>query len=239
MPWVFMGDKGWGGKGYGGKSWGGKGKSWGGKGVKKASGAKTTSLVVPADFQVNTSQRHTGTVSGYFKFNGYGFVTLDKKGVVPEDKVFVHWTDIQSSDRFPQLMRDSKVQFNLKKEERKGQHTLRACNVSLPGGAPVSVQDEQDEKREYVGGQNLRYTGTLKFYIPKRGYGYVTLDEGYELDADVPKELRVETSEVNAGGAQPAYMKDVQVEFGIWKTKKGEYKCYNMTAPGGLVLASS
>merc|ERR1712032_555836 len=197
----------------------------GGTGVKKDTGAKRANTV-PADFKVNTSQRHTGTVTGYWKFNGYGFITLDKKGVVP-------------ADRFPQLMRDTKVQLNIKKEERKGQHTLRACNVSLPGGAPVSIQDEQDEKKEYVGAQNLRYTGTLKFYIPKRGYGYVTVDDGYELDAEVPKELRVETSEVNAGGANPAYMKDTQVEFGIWKTKKGGYKVYNMTAPGGLVLEAS
>merc|ERR1719476_75332 len=136
------------------------------------------------------------------------------------------------------LSKEMKVQFNLKKEQSKGQSTIRACNVSLPGGAAVSVQDDEDSKKTYVGGQNLRYTGTLKFYIPKRGYGYVTIDDGYELDADVPKELRVETSEVNAGGGQPAYMKDEQVEFGIWKTKKGQYKVYNMTAPGGTVLSS-
>merc|ERR1712232_114240 len=55
-------------------------------------------------------------------------------------------------------------------------------------------------------------------------------------DPDVPEEIRVETAEVNAGGKQPHHMKDIQVEFGVWKTTKGKYKAYNMTLPGGEPL---
>lgn len=31
-------------------------------------------------------------------------------------------------------------------------------------------------------------------------------------------------------------MKDIQVEFGIWKTQKGAFKAYNMTLPGGAAI---
>lgn len=193
---------------------------------------------VPADFKVNPKQKFTGTVASFFKLSGYGFITLDSKGVVPDDKLYVYWTGIKSADRFPHLTKDMKVQFSIEKEAKDGVTTLKASEVTQPGGTLISVQDEGDAKKEYVGGQNLRYTGTLKFYSPKNGYGYVQIDEGYDYGGeDVPKEIRVERAEVNAGGKQPGEMRDVQVEFGIWKTRKGAFKAYNMTAEGGTALA--
>merc|ERR1711988_736465 len=99
-------------------------------------------------------------------------------------------------------------------------------------------QDEEDAKNKtFAGGQNLRYTGTLKWYDPHKAMGYVTLDEGYALDADVPKELQVEQYEVNCGGKRPTMrMEQVAVEFGIFKNKKGMYRVYNMCLAGGAAL---
>lgn len=214
-------------------------QSWGKKGAGKGQGEGTgkKASTVPANFTVNTSKSYTGTVMAYFKLKGYGFIELSQKGVAPEDKVFCFWTDISSSDRFPALMKETEVKFNLRKETKKGETSLRACNVTNTDGSPIAIQDEADEKRTYVGGQFLRYTGTLKFYIPKRGYGYVTVDDGFDYGGmEVPKEIRVETSEINAGGGQPDYAKEVQVEFGIWKTRKEQFKAHNMTLPGGEPL---
>merc|ERR1711971_281400 len=119
-----------------------------------------------------------------------------------------------------------------KKDEKKGKTVVSATNVTMPGGSAVSVQDEADAKRTFVGGQNLRYTGNLKFYNPKKGFGYITIDDGFVYDGHtVPKDIRVERAEVNAGGKQPAEQKEIPVEFGIWKTNKGEYKAFNMTGP--------
>merc|ERR1712187_176349 len=117
--------------------------------------------------------------------------------------------------------------------------TSRAKFVTMPGGANVAVQDEEDAKNKtFVGGQNLRYTGTLKWYSPQKKLGYVTLDEGYALDADVPKELQVEEPEVNCGGKKPKVtMEKLAVEFGIYKNKKGQYRVYNMCLPGGAAMA--
>jgi len=233
MVWFPMGGKGWQAGGKGGWK-GAQNNNW--RKAPRPGGGKKK-VPVPADFEINTIQRYTGTVTGYWKFKGFGFITLDVKGLVPNDEAFVHWKDIESADRFPMLMKGAQVQFNLKKAENKGDTCISACNVSLPGGVPVSFQDEEDSKKNFVGGQNIRYTGTLKFYIPERGYGYVAIDTA--MDPSIPKEIRVETAEVNAGGAQPGQMKDVQVEFGIWKTKNGAYKAYNMTMPGGGPLSSS
>jgi len=43
-----------------------------------------------------------------------------------------------------------------------------------------------------------RYTGQLKFFIPKRGYGYIAIDDGFKYDIEgVPKE-----SDIFSGAGQ-------------------------------------
>jgi len=219
------------------KGWGkaaGKGK---GKGKGKESKPPTP---LPANFKANGNIRYQGTVSIYKKLSGFGLITMKKTGVVPEDKLFVYWDAIKSEDRFPMLTQEMYVEFNLEvyDNEKSGVKAVRAKDVSLPGGGLVCVQDAKDaEKKTFVGGQDLRYTGTLKFYKAKDGFGYITVDDGYAMDEEVPKDIRVERAEVNCGGENPRNLKNVkEVEFGIWKNQKGVFKAYNMTHPGGLPI---
>lgn len=195
---------------------------------------------VPANFQVDSNARYTGTVSFFAKWKGYGFINVNQKGVVPQDQLFVHWRQVSSDDRFPFLMKDLEVEFGVMKWSdsfNKSAQTIRARNVTLVGGMNVAIQDDLDaQQKAFVGGQHLRYTGMLKFYSPRHGFGMVTIDQGYDVNPNVPNELRVETAEVNAGGTQPVRMDDIAVEFGIWKSQRGMYKVYNMTLPGGHPL---
>merc|ERR1719188_599248 len=210
--------------------WGnGNGGSWWGK---KPEG-------VPAGMEIDKDARYQGTVSDYWKWQGYGFITPNQSGLVPKDKIYVHWSNIQTDDRYPFLTKGMDIEFGLMKWKDKGVETLRAKYVTMPGGVAVAVQDEADaQNKTFVGGQNLRYSGNLKFYDPARKFGYVKLDEGYDLDADVPKELQVEEHEVNCGGKRPQmFMEKLAVEFGIYKNKKGQYRVYNMCLPGGGSMA--
>lgn len=196
---------------------------------------------VPSSFNVDPTMRFFGTVTFYHKWKGYGFIQVSQPGVVPSDRLFVHWRNIQSDDRFPFLVKDVEVEFSITKhndfKKWNNMTVLRAVNVTLVGGTSVSLQDDQDaQQKNFVGGQHLRYTGSLKFYTPRLGFGYVTMDQGYDVDPSVPVEIRVETAEVNAGGRQPVWMENVAVEFGIWKTQRGGFKVYNMTLPGGHPL---
>lgn len=134
------------------------------------------------------------------------------------------------------------------REWRAGGQTLRAKRVTAVGGMNLSLQDDLDAKEKtFVGGQHLRYTGMLKFFTPRHGFGWVLMDEGYDVDASVPREMRVDKEEVNAGGQDPPFMENLAVEFGIWKDARGKgkgggknggvvYKVYNMTLPGGHPL---
>jgi len=194
---------------------------------------------------VDKDARYTGTVTSYAKWQGYGFIQPDQADLVPGDKLWVHWSNIQTDDRYPFLTKDLKVEFGLMKwVTGRGQWettSLRAKMVTNVGGAAIALQDQLDaEKKEFLGSQSQRYKGMLKFYVPKQGYGYVAIDEGLSLGEDAPKELRVEEPEVNCGGKRPtSFMENTPVEFGIVKNKKGQYMVYNMTMPGGVPLSKA
>jgi len=211
-----------------------------GKGKGKGGGWKKGPKTVKGDEaeKIDTTATYTGTVEKYNKFKGYGWIKLDTAGVVPEDKLFVYYKSIESEDRFPQLLQDMKVQCSVHKYKSQGGTAVRAKHVALPGGGSVAVQDKEDaDKKAFVGGQNLRYTGELKFYRSKQGYGYVKMDPGFKTDEPVPEEIRVEEAEMNCGGKKPFGLKEIKVEFGIWKTKKGAFKAYNMTLPKGVPIS--
>jgi len=226
MPWVWKGSP----KGFG-KGWG----KWGGKGYGGRGKSKPQAL--PEDFTVDSSKVYNGTVTTYYKFKGYGFITPDEAGTVPGDKVFAYWKNIKTEDRYPTLTKDMKVQFTLAIVEKQGVKTVQAESIAAPGGANISCQDEADQKKDFVGGQSMRYTGKLKFFLPKQGYGYITIDPGFQYDKEgVPAEIKAEADEMNCGGGNPAYAEDVQVEFGIWVTARGAFKAYNVTLPGGKTM---
>jgi len=193
---------------------------------------------LPANFEVDKDARYVGTVTSYRKWSGFGFIEPSTTGVVPNDELYVHWSNIQTDDRYPFLIEGMQVEFGLMKWKENGITTVNAKTVTLPGGGTIALQDDLDaQKKTFVGGQNLRYTGLLQYYNPARGHGWVTLDDGYALEHPVPKELKVEDFEVNCAGKKlHMFLKDLQVEFGIVQNKAGAYRVYNMTLPGGVPL---
>eukprot|EP00929_Paragymnodinium_shiwhaense_P045023 TRINITY_DN23057_c0_g1_i3.p1 TRINITY_DN23057_c0_g1~~TRINITY_DN23057_c0_g1_i3.p1 ORF type:complete len:120 (+),score=20.96 TRINITY_DN23057_c0_g1_i3:68-427(+) len=91
--------------------WGGYGKGWGwGKGSGMP---RKSALAIPEDHVIDKEARYTGTVSTYYKWKGYGFIKLSQEGVVPHDTIFVHWSNVQTDDRFPFLVKDAQVEFGL------------------------------------------------------------------------------------------------------------------------------
>eukprot|EP00747_Dinoflagellata_sp_TGD_P167736 gnl/TRDRNA2_/TRDRNA2_192729_c0_seq1.p1 gnl/TRDRNA2_/TRDRNA2_192729_c0~~gnl/TRDRNA2_/TRDRNA2_192729_c0_seq1.p1 ORF type:complete len:326 (+),score=63.32 gnl/TRDRNA2_/TRDRNA2_192729_c0_seq1:66-1043(+) len=183
--------------------------------------------LVPASFEVDEEKRHLGTVDFYSKLQGYGFIHLKEEGVVPENRLFVHWRNIESEDRFPFLTKDLEVEFSvLKWREQGGQVSLRAQRVTLPGGASIALQDAEDrETKDFVESQSARYTGILKFYDTKKGFGYVTIDSP---PAGIQKDIMVDRSEINMKDKQPQWMENIVVECGIFRNENGQARAYNV-----------
>merc|ERR1712194_259752 len=136
-------------------------------------------------FKLNTKKVYKGEVKEYWRLNGYGFITLDEKGFVPEDKVFIFWSGINSTDRFPTLNKEMKVQFTMELEkDKKGNNTLKAKAVSLIGGGKISVQDEDLSAKEFVVSQAARFKGQLKWFNPQKGFGFLTVATGQNFGGE-------------------------------------------------------
>ncbi|CAK9101205.1 unnamed protein product [Durusdinium trenchii] len=198
---------------------------------------------LPEGFTVDKDARYTGTVADYNKWRGFGHITIDQQAVLTQDKVFVHWKNIQTDDRFPRLKEGLQVEFGLFLHMKKSGYpknvSVKAKTVTLQGGGMVNIQDEMDaETMTFVGAQNLRYTGTIKFFDQMRGFGWVIIDDGFQMEEPVPKEIKVHGTELHTGG-KPLRMRidKLAVEFGIIKNKKGDqYLAYNLTLPGGTPI---
>jgi len=193
---------------------------------------------VSDDFPIDKDKRYTGTVMNYFKFQGYGFIKPADPELVPGGQLYVGWNNIQTEDRFPFLMKDMEVEFGLMKwkdHANDGATKLRAKTVTLPGGGTIAVQAQEDSKRDFMGGQLARFSGSLKFYNPSRNFGYVALDENLcqDRELDLPRDVCVEEDEVNCGGKRPKWMDNLDVEFGLFKNSEGKIMAHNMTLPGG------
>lgn len=208
---------------------------------KKSPAKKKTADVGmhPADTKVNESTRYKGKVTYFNKSGGFGFIKPDKDGVVPDDKVMVHWKEIQSNDAWPFLHKDLEVEFNLQKFMKVNGSGcfIKAKEVTLPGKKKVNLQDDLDDKREFVHSKATRFTGAVKFYDLQKGFGYVTMEDGYAGVDHVPKELRVLRHQIRSGDEAPVLSQGLKVEFGIVKNLKENWQCYNLTLPGGETVS--
>jgi len=224
--------------------WGGRGRGDAGaakRGVQKAiikqprdnAAQAFESELLDPDYNIDESQRFQGKVDYFDKRRGFGFLVPDAENLVPENKVMVHWKEITSSDRWPFLTAGLEIEFQIKKVPvKQGKRCiLRAVAVTRPGGEEVALQDEVDEQREYVGGKEARYMGTVKWYHTLQGYGYITLDDAQEGT----NEVKVNREEVSGGQAIPLHQ-GLLVEFGLIKNKKGTLIAYHVTLPGGEEL---
>merc|ERR1712142_459738 len=97
-----------------------------------------------------------------------------------EKQVFVHWKDIVSDEQWPALNKGTEVQFQVS-ESDKGK---RARKVKLAGGKKVTCERgdrEIDEK--------TIYSGTVKFFSGKGGYGFIIPDKEIEfMDLRISKD---------------------------------------------------
>jgi len=186
---------------------------------------------VASTFAVDETVRHSGTVAFFDKRRGYGFISLSKLGVVPGDKVMVHWSEIQSKDKWPFLVNGLEVEFSLTKVAGTTGATIKGAKVTKPGNQPLSMDEEEEKELEFVGGKTARYQATVKWFNQKNGFGYVTLREPVEKIQDV----RVTREEILGGEVLPL-APGLPVELGLYKNKHSTICGYSLTQPGGAVI---
>lgn len=192
--------------------------------------------VAPADWSVDQNQKYQGTVVFFNKNNGYGFIKPAQSGLVPNDEVIVVWDAIKTDDRWPFLHKNLEVQFQLVKTMKKNGSGcyIKAAEVYRADGSLVNLGAELDSKRQFIHSQSTRFTGIVKFYNMRLGFGFVTLDDGFSGVEHISKEVRVSRQEIVCNSNEvPMLRAEMPVEFGIQVNLHGKSSCYCVTQPGG------
>merc|ERR1719233_2282873 len=116
--------------------------------------------------------------------------------------------------------------FTLNKNGKKG---ARAEKVKLPGGKKVTCERDDHE----IDDETI-FTGTVKFFAGKEGYGFIVPDEEIEFmgvtataDADAEEGgLYVAREDVIfADGSAPNLNYGTKVQFQVYKNEKGLGAC--------------
>merc|ERR1719427_1149112 len=164
-----------------------------------------------------------GVVVRFDRRKGFGFIQPKREG---EKQVFVHWKDIVSDEQWPALKVGTEVQFTINNTDSKG---AKAEKVKLAGGKKVTCErDDREVDEETI------YTGTVKFFAGKDGYGFIIPDE----DIEFMGETVTNNAEDDEGGLYVAREDiifaedsatnlnyDTKVQFQVYKNEKGLGAC--------------
>jgi len=172
-------------------------------------------------------ERATGTVLEFDARRGFGFI-LPEGEEDQTKKIFCHWKQIQTEDRWPQLTEKLVVEYIQKKDAR---GKLQAMDVTMVGGDKISIGD--------VGNKNYnmdqKFKGKVSFYDRMKGFGFITPDEKIEWDGetvDKEKGIYVPREEIITDNEPPALNDNMEVEFNVYKSDKG-LAAGHVTAVGG------
>mmetsp|Transcript_96320 Transcript_96320/g.272357 ORF Transcript_96320/g.272357 Transcript_96320/m.272357 type:complete len:264 (+) Transcript_96320:63-854(+) len=122
-----------------------------------------------------------------------------------------------------------------------------AATASTIASKDTAAPPTSEAEADAVLCEDARYTGTLKFYRPKAGYGIIVVDPEYCRNPSqqegggggpLDSELRVLRSSIHAGGEQPHYMENLAVEFNVRRIPDsgGKVQVHNVTLPGEVPL---
>jgi len=169
---------------------------------------------------MSTGSKVTGTVVRFLRGRGFGFIKPQEGG----EEVFVHWEDLVTDDDWPFLEKGTEVEYLVVDKDGKP----AAKEVTLSGGEKIPVFTKPYEDREVNEGET--FTGSVKFFDGRKGFGYVKPDEEITWEGESSGEglyfSRDAILTSNAGkGMVLRVSKDLRVSFKVYKNAKGLGAC--------------
>jgi len=108
-----------------------------------------------------------GTVVRFYRSRGFGFIKPAEGG----KNVLVHWSNLVTDDKWPYVKRGTEVEFELVEKDENGKRSAK--EVTLVGGEKIPVFESSDR----VSNDDDIYSGTVKFYDFRKGFGVIKPEE--------------------------------------------------------------
>lgn len=164
----------------------------------------------PSKRQFSTGEKTKGVVKWFDKKKGYGFI-IPSDG---SDNLFVHHTDIANVEGFRFLTENEEVEY----VEGGDAGKRMAKDVTVLAGPPMNAD-------------GTKHLGLVKWFDPKKGFGFVTPNDGSE-------DIFVHYTDVHCEGF--AFLKDREtVEFNVAiNEQNGQRIAKDVTGPDGAPCTS-
>jgi len=150
-------------------------------------------------------------VEKFMSKRGFGIIQPSDGGA----SVFVHWSQINSEDSWPQLLPGTEVEYD-DAEDDKGKAIAK--NVTLPGGGAVVGVEDPDKANRTL--SRTAVPGEVIFFKKEAGYGFLSTEEEISWPVEVPvgSQIYVGREElVNAEGSACNLSKGMKVMFKVYK----------------------
>jgi len=180
-------------------------------------------------------ERLTGTIVEFDARRGFGFL-------LPEDeedktkKVFCHWSEIESEDRWPQLKKQMVVEYTPLEDKGK----IKATKITMVGGEKICIGE--DSEKNY--NMETKYKGKVKFYDARKGFGFIKPSSKEPIEwagetVDKEKGIYVDRQEIISDSTPVGLNDGMLVEFNIYHHSKGLAAGHVSAVGGGKIVYKS
>jgi len=172
--------------------------------------------------------REMGTVEKFTSKRGFGLIRPDDGS----KNIFVHWTQISSHDKWPQLIPGMRVEYV--KAIQRGR--LAATSVTGPGGALIVTTGAVNNSQRKLSPFTLTGTAT---WFHKAGYGFIRIDSKMEWPQRLSagSEIYVSREDLVVADGSPCSLEPgMRVQFKVYKPRDREVAAAEVTALGGSPL---
>jgi len=182
----------------------------------------------------DTAERATGTVVEFDSRRGFGFIQPDGEED-KEKRVFCHWKQVQTDDRWPQLAEKMVVEYTPVKDD-KGK--FKAEKITKVGGEKICLGEDSEKNYNML----TKYKGKVQFYDTRKGFGFVIPISQEKIEwagetVDMKKGLYVPREEIITDDEPPALNDGSEVEFHIYyHTTKGLGAGHVSAVGGGKIV---
>jgi len=174
--------------------------------------------------------RAIGTVVDFDSRRGFGFIQPEGEED-KEKRVFCHWKQVQTDDRWPQLAEKMVVEYTPVKDD-KGK--LKAEKVTKVGGEKICLGEDSEKNYNML----TKYKGKVQFYDLRKGFGFVIPMGEEKIEwagetVDMEKGLYVPREEIITDDEPPALNDGSEVEFHIYHHSTKGLGAGHVSAVGG------
>jgi len=181
----------------------------------------------------SAEQRLVGSIKTFAPKRGFGLLECDELGTL-----FVHWSQIHTTDKWPQLQVGQMVEFTPGDLNGKPAATV----ITQPGGLPFSTGDQRAMPVSRSLSSAFYATGVVHRFSPASGHGLITTTVDLPWPREIPQGAKVFISRENVvfqEGSLPQLPEGLAVQYRVFEDERGLSACECKNVGGSPIFVDA